>query len=457
VSVRERTRPLAVFGSLVGARVGGKALGAVTAILLARVLGPAGFGELAAALAVVAFGSPLLQGAIDNATLRVLARREPGAAAFVRAVVGAKLWVGLVLIAALPLLALPFAPPLVVAVLAVNALLMSLASVVQTFWVAREQQTRAAVAEVARAVGWLAAAATVYVAGGGVLGAAATRALVSALLVAALLWAVARRADLRPSLHGHGAVLRHATVFLASGLFFIVYQQADRLMLIRMAGAEEAGLYAAAAALVTVFYMMPGIFTTLFLPRMYREAGDPRRMARWLDVRLGTGFLLALLVVPVLIGLRGPLLQALYGDGYTLAAPVLLWLGGTIFLRFVAVAYGDLLTATSRQWRRTGVQAAVAGLNIGLNLLLIPRWGAAGAAASTLACELVLCVGYVATVRALGLPVRSKVLLPAVLGFLAVTVAWLWHPRAGGILLVLVLAASAYAVRRRRLPARASS
>jgi O-antigen/teichoic acid export membrane protein len=449
-------RPLAVFGSLLGARVGGKALGAVTAILLARVLGPAGFGELAAALAVVAFGTPLLQGAIDNATLRVLARREPGAAAFVRAVVGAKLWVGVLLVVALPLLALPFASPLVVAVLALNALLMSLAGVVQTFWIAREQQTKAAIAEVARAVGWMAAAATVYFAGGGVMGAAATRAVVSALLVAALLWAVARRADLRPSFSGQRAVMRHATVFLASGLFFIVYQQADRLMLVRMAGAEEAGRYAAAATLVAVFYMVPGIFTTVFLPRMYKEAGEPRRMAHWLDVRLGTGFVLAVLIVPVLIGLRGPLLQTLYGGGYTPAAPVLLWLGGTIFLRFVAVAYGDLLTATNRQWRRTGVQAGVAGLNVGLNFLLIPRWGAAGAAAATLACELVLCLGYVTMVRMLGLPTQSKVLLPGVVAFAAVTLGWLWQPQAGAILLVLAVTASVYAVRRLR-PASASS
>jgi len=272
----------------------------------------------------------------------------------------------------------------------------------------------------------------------------------------AILWIIARRADLRPSFRGQAGVMRHATVFLASGLFFIVYQQADRLMLIRMVGAEAAGHYAAAASLVAVFYLMPGIFTTVFLPRMYKEAGDPRRMARWLDVRLGTGFLLAVIIVPLLIGLRGPLLRTLFGDGYALAAPVLLWLAATIFLRFVAVAYGDLLTATNRQWRRTGVQAGVAGLNIGLNFLLIPRWGAAGAAASTLVCELVLCIGYVAMVRALGLPARTRVLLPVVLAFSAVTLGWLWEPRVGAVLLVLVLAASAYAVRR-LLPSSASS
>jgi O-antigen/teichoic acid export membrane protein len=271
-----------------------------------------------------------------------------------------------------------------------------------------------------------------------------------------LLLAISRRADLRPSFRGQAGVMRHATVFLASGLFFLVYQQADRLMLIRMAGAEAAGHYAAGASLVAVFYMMPGIFTTVFLPRMYKEAGDPRRMARWLDLRLGTGFLLAVLIVPLLIGLREPLLRSLFGAGYALAAPVLLWLAGTIFLRFVAVAYGDLLTASNRQWRRTGVQAGVAGLNIGLNFLLIPLWGAAGAAASTLVCEFVLCIGYVATVRALGLPTRSRILLPGILACGTVTLGWLWQPQAGAVLLVLVVAASVYAVRR-RLPASASS
>jgi O-antigen/teichoic acid export membrane protein len=47
-------------------------------------------------------------------------------------------------------------------------------------------------------------------------------------------------------------------------------------------------------------------------------------------------------------------------------------------------AWGTTITASSSQWLRTATQAAAAVLNLGLNLVLIPRWSWQGAAAASL-------------------------------------------------------------------------
>jgi len=325
------------------------------------------------------------------------------------------------------------------------------AGAVQTWWIAHDRQHPAALAEVARSVAWLGAAALVWWTGAGLVAAAWTRALASVVVTGAVLLAVRGRADWRPTLHGQGEVLRQSLVFFASGLFFIVYQQADRLMLLVMSGDAAAGHYAASANLVAVFYMVPGIFTTVLLPRMYRQAGDRARERRMLELRLGSGLLLAIAIVPLLIGFRHELLGMLYGAGYGAGAPVLAWLGGTILLRFAAVAYGDLLTAADRQGRRTAVQAGAALLNVGLNLLFIPRWQGAGAAAATLISESFLLAGYLLAVRRLGLPTRPRLLVPGTLACAGVTLAWLWQPWLGVASLAAVAGAAGYGVRRRLL------
>jgi len=443
---QSRLRPAMLFGSVLGARVVGRVLGALTGILLARVLGPAGFGQLVGAMAVVAIGTPLLQGALDNAALWRLSRGN--STTFLRAVLGAKLWIGIALIGILTLVGIPLSLPLLIGILAVNALVCSLGGVILTWLVARDQQAHAAVAEVSRSVGWLAAAAAVYVAGGGVVAAAATRALASVVVIGGVFFVVRRLADWRPTLKHQGDVLRSSSVFLASGLFFVIYQQADRVMLLSMAGDVEAGRYGVAANLVMVFYMLPGIFTTVFLPRMYRDAGDRSKERRVLEVRLGTGLFLATCIVPLLVGFRVELLTILYGADYAGSAPILLWLAGTILLRFVAIAYGDLITAAERHGQRTLVQAGAAVLNIGLNLVLIPLYGAPGAAAATLASETCLLIGYIVVVRRLGMPIRPKLLVPGALACTGVTAAWLWQPWIGAAALVAFAGATGYGVRR---------
>jgi len=428
-------------------------LAALSGVLLARALGPKDFGLFAGALALVALVTPLLQGAFDSAALRALAAPEGGGERLLRGMMGARIWLGLAVTAVLVAAGLTLSAPLVVGLLALNAVGMSVEGAVQTWWAAHERQAKAAAADLVRAVLWLGAAAIVCATGAGIVTAAATRAAATLVLVAATFWGVRGEADWRPSLDHQREVLRQSLVWLASGIFFVIYQQADRLMLIAMSGRSEAGHYAAAANLVMVFYMVPGIFTSVLLPRMYRQADDRGRQARILKARVGIGIFIATMIVPALIGFRRELLVVLYGSRYASAAPVLLWLGGTVLLRFLSVAYGDLITVVHSQRARIAAQAGAAVLNIVLNLLFIPRWGGAGAAAATLCSEGLLLLCYVVAVRRLGVPIHRRVLLPGTAVCTGVTVAWLCQPWVGAVALMAVVGATGYGMRRHFLRA----
>ena len=93
--------------------------------------------------------------------------------------------------------------------------------------------------------------------------------------------------------------------------------------------------------------------------------------------------------VAVAIGLAAPwLVVQLYGPNYQQAAAVLqvqIWAGVAVAMSFV---HGKWLLAEGLQKYGLLYTAVAALINVGLNLLLIPRYGAVGSAWATLAAQI---------------------------------------------------------------------
>jgi O-antigen/teichoic acid export membrane protein len=87
--------------------------------------------------------------------------------------------------------------------------------------------------------------------------------------------------------------------------------------------------------------------------------------------------------------LARPIMTLLYGTAYAnSAAPfqILLWSAALVTLRWV---YMDSLRATGHQALDVRCAITSASLNVGLNVLLIPRYGMIGAASATTFADLV--------------------------------------------------------------------
>jgi O-antigen/teichoic acid export membrane protein len=84
------------------------------------------------------------------------------------------------------------------------------------------------------------------------------------------------------------------------------------------------------------------------------------------------------------------LVPAIFGDRYVDAVLPFQILVAVVPLRFLNNGYGLSLSALDAQHTRARIDGAAALFNVVANVIVLPRWGAVGAAATTLATDLLL-------------------------------------------------------------------
>lgn len=244
-----------------------------------------------------------------------------------------------------------------------------------------------------------------------------------------------------------------------SGVFIVFYSRLDMVLLEVMGRSfGEIGWYAAAVRVVDGVGILPGLVAAAFLPVLASLAGrQPEQLARL--YRQGLRLLL-LLGLPAGLGLfmvRAPLTELVFGPAYAPTAQVFAWLAPNLALIFVNYLQLTVLTALGRQ--RLGALATAGALvvNVALNLWWIPTHGILGAAAATLATEVVLllaCAHLVGRAAGLEAPWRQAarpLLATAVMGLALwpAQVLGLWPTLGLG---VVVYAGAALACRAITLP-----
>ena len=186
------------------------------------------------------------------------------------------------------------------------------------------------------------------------------------------------------------ALVRTSVPFGLNALFVSVYLTVDVLLLGLIRDDAEVGIYRGAVMLLSLFPVVADTLSTGLYPRMARHLGDPERAGA--EMRFAARILLAI-SIPAAVG------------GVLTAEPVMVFLGGAEFaasalpfaimapllpLRYLNNGFGMALSALDRQEDRTRGAVLAAVVNVGLNLVAIPRYGAVGAAAVTLATEVFL-------------------------------------------------------------------
>jgi len=165
----------------------------------------------------------------------------------------------------------------------------------------------------------------------------------------------------------------------------MLYLRIDQVLLAQMAGEHEVGLYAAAARLSEVWYLIPSVIVTSVTPfltgaRAESEAVYYQRLLQLFTILARVAYMVA---IPVTL-LAVPLVSLVYGDAYTQAGVILavhIWTILFVFLGAGAVPWIINERLTRLTLFQTGLGAAT---NIALNLYLIPRHGAIGAALAAL-------------------------------------------------------------------------
>lgn len=185
-------------------------------------------------------------------------------------------------------------------------------------------------------------------------------------------------------------LLRKSIHFLLPGLMVSVYAQTDKIMLGWLMGQQQTGYYAAAVSVCNAWcFVLSSLIEAVHPGLAILHRTDKSRYLEKNRQLYGMIFYISAAVSAILCCFAEPITVFLYGkDFLTAAAPVriLTWYTGFSYL---GVARNIWLVCENRQVHLLWVYAAAAGTNVVLNCLLIPLWGASGAAAASLTAQVV--------------------------------------------------------------------
>jgi len=176
-------------------------------------------------------------------------------------------------------------------------------------------------------------------------------------------------------------LLKDSWPLLLSGVAVLVYMKIDQIMLGQMVGDEAVGVYSAAVRISEVWYFIPMMIVASVFPAILEaKAQSEERYLQRLQSLYDVLSLISLPVALVMTFSSAYIVELLFGDAYGEAAPVLaIHVWASVFV-FLGVASSKWFVAENLQ-RLMFIRTLLNGvLNIFLNLLLIPKYGATGAA-----------------------------------------------------------------------------
>lgn len=382
-------------GWLIGGKLAQKTLSFLVGILTARYLGPDNYGLVNYAGAYVTFFASLCTLGLPNVLVQELVRHPDeegmalGTALALRSLsslLSAVMIVGVVLV-----VDAGAAETLWVVALSSLGLVFQTADTLQYWFQAKLQSKYWAIATVlsfgvssayklallmlGKGAAWFALATSVdYLAAGMI-------ALLAYRKNNGPKWSVSRKKAEK--------LLKSGGSFILSGLMVSIYSATDKLMLKRLLDEAAVGQYALASSLsLTWAFVLQAVIDSA-APAIFRAHGQDRDTFERRNRQLyALVFYLAVGMSLVICLLAEPLVRILYGEAYLPAVVplrIVVWYAAFAYL---GVARNAWIVCENRQKGLTPLYMAAAGINVVLNGMLIPRWGASGAALASLVTQM---------------------------------------------------------------------
>jgi len=368
-------------------------VGLLVGAWVARYLGPEQYGELAYALAFIAFFQAFANLGLDGLVVRDIAQDRAKAAVILGTTFRVRLaatLLGWVAACGLMVVLRPGdATALLLVALIGAGMLFQPADTIDLWFQSQIQSRRTVVAK-----------ATAYLLANG--------AKVGLILAKAPLWAFAVAQLLETALAGVLLALayRHFQAddnwrwdwpvarelllrswpLMLSGLSIIIYMRIDQIMLREMVGEKELGIYSAALPFSQAWHFLPMTICASVLPALSRlHAENTEQFYRRLQQLFSFLAWLAIAIVIGMVLIADWIVAGLLGSAYQESAGVLMVHVTTNVFIFLGVAQGQWILSENKT--RVALIKTVLGaaVNIAVNLILIPRWGALGAAIAAVA------------------------------------------------------------------------
>lgn len=246
-------------------------------------------------------------------------------------------------------------------------------------------------------------------------------------------------------------ILKKSFPFALLYLLMAFYNRIDSVMIERMLPGEiattEAGIYASAFRLLDALVMIAYLFSVILLPLFSKMLKDGEKIGS--IVRSATSLLafFAIASVTILLCFRLPVMELLYDEHIAESAAVFSILVPCIIPISMTYIFGTLLTANGNM-RLLNLTALVGiAVNLLVNIFLIPRFQACGAAVASLCTQSVMALTQtVIAIRVTKLPLKEIPILK-ILIFTAILVpsCYFFSIYFNGKILVALLISGGYA------------
>lgn len=187
-----------------------------------------------------------------------------------------------------------------------------------------------------------------------------------------------------------GLLFKIALPLLFAGILLFSKNWIDTIMVGIFLTESDVGVYTIAlkiAGLLNIFFVSIGNIMAPKISEIYERA-DKNRLEELIkySVKISVWLTLPLLIIILLIP---EVLLSLFGSDFTTGKNTLMILGIGFFLNVIAGPVGHIMNMTESQFAYQNITFAVVIIGIGLNYMLIPRFGIEGAAISNFICLII--------------------------------------------------------------------
>jgi O-antigen/teichoic acid export membrane protein len=213
--------------------------------------------------------------------------------------------------------------------------------------------------------------------------------------------------NLRTNVRQLRTLVTDSFAYWATALFFMIYLWIDTVILSLLTDSEVVGWYGVSTRLFTTLMFVPVILSTAWLPRLVSAFQDsPRQLYETARRPIELVLLLGLPICVLTAMTAAPVIRILFGAGYEQAAPVMTVLALVVPLMYLNIMLNQVAIAAKRQSIWTWIMAGATIVNPLLNITLIPLFqshfgnGAIGAAFALGLTELlIVVVGFLLVAR----------------------------------------------------------
>ena len=430
--------------------VAGVAITVASAAVLFRHLGVADSGRYVLVLSVVTLATSLTDAGLSSIGVRELALKRGGDRdAFMRSLLGVRIAFAVVGVGVACLYAavagLGAALVAGAAIAGAGVLAQNIQSTYATALMAELRLGWVTVAELARQLTTALAIVALAVAGAGLIPffAIAPAATMLALVLTARL--VRSSVPLVPSVRWPAwrELIAQTLPFALATAVGAVYFRLAILLVDLLSDDRQTGLFSASFRMVEVLVLVPQLMLAAALPIFSRAARDDEERLRYALGLVTQATVLVGLAVAIGFIFGAPIAIAIVGGpGFDGAVPVLQLHAMALLFSFTAAPFTYALLSLRRY--RDILRLTLAGLTAltGALAILVPAYGAEGAAAATIVGELVLAAGGFALVARAGIAVRLRRLPGVLLAVVVAAVPGLLLPPLAGTVAALTLFAA---------------